>query len=196
MKLFRLLAVLFFALQIFSAQPKNILFVGDSYLYYNNSVHNYVEPMLREFYGSEIETKLSAIGGSKLYHHNIDHLLNPENLNLNQQIDVLIMQGGSTEVISATNQKKFVQTVKEYSAKAQKLGVKTALYMTMRLQKLIADSNQISSERLPKLIMQQEKKATQLLFQWVWPMKLRTRKEEILSFIMLMERTQANLEHT
>ena len=130
MKLLRLLAVLFFALQIFSAEPKNILFVGNSYLYYNNSVHNYVEPMLREFYGSEIETKLSAIGGSKLYHHNIDHLLNPENLNLDQQIDVLIMQGGSTEVISATNQKKFVQTVKEYSTKAQKLGVKTALYMT------------------------------------------------------------------
>ena len=130
MKLLRLLTVLFFALQIFSAQPKNILFVGNSYLYYNNSVHNYVEPMMREFYGSDIETKLSAIGGSKLYHHNIDHLLNPINLNLNQQIDLLIMQGGSTEVISITNQKKFIQTAKEYSAKAQKLGVKTALYMT------------------------------------------------------------------
>ena len=107
MKFIKLLLLLFLALQIHSEQPKNILFVGNSYLYYNNSVHNYVEPMLREHYGSEIETKLSAIGGSKLHHHNIDHLLNPKNLNLDQQIDLLIMQGGSTEVISAKDQKNF-----------------------------------------------------------------------------------------
>ena len=130
MKLLRLLAVLFFALQIFSAQPKNILFVGNSYLYYNNSVHNYVEFMLREFYGSEIETKLSAIGGSRLHHHNIDHLLEPANLNLDQQIDLLIMQGGSTEVIAKKDQDKFIKSAEEFSAKAQAKGVKTALYMT------------------------------------------------------------------
>ncbi|GIR17496.1 MAG: hypothetical protein CM15mP31_2440 [Gammaproteobacteria bacterium] len=130
MKFFRLLLLLFLALQTQSEQLKNILFVGNSYLYYNNSVHNYVEPMLREHHGSEIETKLSAIGGSKLHHHNIDHLLNPKNLNLDQQIDLLIMQGGSTEVVSEKDQEKFIQTVQQYSAKAQKLGVKTALYMT------------------------------------------------------------------
>ena len=130
MKFFKLFLLLFLALQINSEQPKNILFVGNSYLYYNNSVHNYVEPMLREHYGSEIETKLSAIGGSKLHHHNIDHLLNPKNLNLDQQIDLLIMQGGSTEVISAKDQKNFIQTAKRYGTKAQNVGVKTALYMT------------------------------------------------------------------
>ena len=62
MKFFKLFLLLFLALQINSEQPKNILFVGNSYLYYNNSVHNYVEPMLKEHYGSEVETKLSAIG--------------------------------------------------------------------------------------------------------------------------------------
>ena len=130
MKFFKLFLLLFLALEINSEQPKNILFVGNSYLYYNNSVHNYVEPMLKEYYGSEIETKLSAIGGSKLHHHNIDHLLNPKNLNLDQQIDLLIMQGGSTEVISAKDQKNFIQTAKRYGTKAQNVGVKTALYMT------------------------------------------------------------------
>ena len=108
-------------LQIHSEQLKNILFVGNSYLYYNNSVHNYVEPMLREHYGSEIETKLSAIGGSKLHHHNIDHLLNPKNLNLDQQIDLLIMQGGSTEVISAKDQKNFIKLLRDMAQKHKTL---------------------------------------------------------------------------
>ena len=68
MKFFKLFLLLFLVLQIHSEQLKNILFVGNSYLYYNNSVHNYVEPMLKEHYGSEVETKLSAIGGLSLIH--------------------------------------------------------------------------------------------------------------------------------
>jgi len=54
----------------------------------------------------DIETKLSAIGGSRLQHHNIDHLLDFNNLNLDQQIDLLIMQGGSAEVTTKENQNK------------------------------------------------------------------------------------------
>ena len=130
MKFNKLLLTFILIFQIYAEQPKNILFVGNSYLYYNNSVHNYVEFMLREYYGTEIETKLSAIGGSKLHHHNIDHLLKPDNLNLDQQIDLLIMQGGSTEVIAKKDQDKFIKSVNEFSAKAQAKGVKTALYMT------------------------------------------------------------------
>ena len=130
MKFKKLLITLILTFQIYAEPPKNILFVGNSYLYYNNSVHNYVEFMLREFYGTEIETKLSAIGGSRLHHHNIDHLLEPNNLNLDQQIDLLIMQGGSTEVITKKDQDKFIKTAKEFSAKAQAKEVKTALYMT------------------------------------------------------------------
>ena len=82
MKLIRIVLLCIFACSINAEQPKNILFVGNSYLYYNNSVHNYVEFMLREHYDSDIETKLSAIGGSRLHHHNIDHLLDFKNLNL------------------------------------------------------------------------------------------------------------------
>ena len=81
MKLIRIVLLCIFACCINAEQPKNILFVGNSYLYYNNSVHNYVEFMLREHYDSDIETKLSAIGGSRLHHHNIDHLLDFKNLN-------------------------------------------------------------------------------------------------------------------
>ena len=84
MRTIKFILLFFVTLSLTAEQPKNILFVGNSYLYYNNSVHNYVELMLREHYGTDIETKLSAIGGSRLHHHNIDHLLDFNNLNLDQ----------------------------------------------------------------------------------------------------------------
>jgi hypothetical protein len=130
MKIIKIALVFFLAWSINAEQPKNILFVGNSYLYYNNSVHNYVEFMLREHYASDIDTKLSAIGGSRLHHHNIDHLLNFENLNLDQQIDLLIMQGGSAQVTTKKNQDELIDTAKNYAKKAQNLGINTALYMT------------------------------------------------------------------
>ncbi len=130
MKSLRFLLIFLFSFQLISEQPRNILFVGNSYLYYNNSVHNYVEFMLREFYESDVDTKLAAIGGSRLHHHNIDHLLDFKNLNLDQQIDILIMQGGSAQVTTEENQIEFIQTAKSYAKKAQDLGITTALYMT------------------------------------------------------------------
>ena len=63
--------------------------------------------MLIEFYGDEeITTKSATIGGSRLHNHNIDHLLEPKNLQLDQQIDLLIMQGGSGEVLTKKSRKK------------------------------------------------------------------------------------------
>ena len=91
--------------------PSRILFVGNSYLYYNDSIHNHVEKMLIEFYGDdEITTKSATIGGSRLHNHNIDHLLEPKNLQLDQQIDLLIMQGGSGEVLTKKSRKNFEDT--------------------------------------------------------------------------------------
>ena len=87
MKVIKTALLLFLAWSINAEQPKNILLVGNSYLYYNNSVHNYVEFMLREYYASDIDTKLSAIGGSRLHPHNNAHLKDNTNLKLDQQIE-------------------------------------------------------------------------------------------------------------
>ena len=126
-----ILILLFFSDVAITEEIKKILFVGNSYLYYNDSVHNYTERLLIEYYeDEEIVTKSATIGGSKLRNHNIDHLLNYKNLQLDEQIDLLIMQGGSYEVISEKSRAKFAETATEYSTKAQRLGIKTALYMT------------------------------------------------------------------
>ena len=115
----------------FCEYPKSILFIGNSYLYYNDSMHNHVEELMEDFYeGEEIVTKSATIGGSRLENHNIDHLLKPKNLQRKEQVDMVIMQGGSGEVIDEVSRKKFIKTAVKYSKKARKKGVKPALFMT------------------------------------------------------------------
>jgi len=129
--IFFLSVVVFSSALIADNYPKKILFIGNSYLYYNDSIHNHVKRMLIEHYGdSEIITKSATIGGSRLHNHNIEHLLNPKNLQLTEQVDLLIMQGGSGEVMTSKSRKIFSNTAKSFSDKAQAQGIKTALYMT------------------------------------------------------------------
>ena len=131
MKFLKVFLIILLSNLLLAEYPKRILFVGNSYLYYNDSVHNHVERMLIEHYEDQnIITKSATIGGSRLHNHNIDHLLDYNNLQLDRQIDLLIMQGGSKEVTTLELRSKFSKTAIDYSRKAQKLGIKTALYMT------------------------------------------------------------------
>ena len=55
--------------------PERVLYIGNSYLYYNDSLHNHVRRMLEELYSKEIDTgnyKSVTISGSRSWHHNID----------------------------------------------------------------------------------------------------------------------------
>ena len=127
----RLLLFLLSAFCLFTNASEKIIFVGNSYLYYNDSVHNHVEDLLREHFQDEsIDTKLTAIGGSKLQQHNIDQILNHKNFNLDKPADKIIFQGGSSEVITAKSRENFRLTAKNYSEKAQAMGIDTYLYMT------------------------------------------------------------------
>ena len=58
--------------------PERVLYIGNSYLYYNDSLHNHVRRMLEEEYLKEIDTtnyKMVTISGSRLPHHNIEYLI-------------------------------------------------------------------------------------------------------------------------
>ena len=37
-------------------KPEKLLYIGNSYLYYNDSLHNHVRRMLEELYSKEIDT--------------------------------------------------------------------------------------------------------------------------------------------
>ncbi|MFL2721733.1 MAG: DUF4886 domain-containing protein [Gammaproteobacteria bacterium] len=112
---------------------KNILFVGNSYLYYNDSLHNHVKRMAIERFPSYEEKfiyKSSTIGGARSWHHNFKHLLEPTNIGVNEPFDLLILQGGSAEPLSKNSRIIFKNTVKEVNEIAKEYGTKLALYMT------------------------------------------------------------------
>ena len=83
--------------------PERVLYIGNSYLYYNDSLHNHVRRMLEESYGREVDTgnyKLVTISGSRISHHNIDHSLDHKNLGAEKPFELVILQGGSGETNS------------------------------------------------------------------------------------------------
>lgn len=113
--------------------PKRILFVGNSYLYYNDSLHNHVRRIaIAADPASEksLQYKSATIGGAPLAHHNIQHLIEPGHLGMKQPFDVVILQGASTDALSDARRASFREKVIEFNTEIMKRGAKTALYMT------------------------------------------------------------------
>lgn len=113
--------------------PKKILFVGNSYLYYNDSLHNHLRRMV-DAGGiapeKALQYKIVTIGGAPLAHHDVASYLAPGKLGMKEPYDVVILQGNSGAVLSDARRKSFHDKVTEFSADIAKAGAKTALYMT------------------------------------------------------------------
>lgn len=119
--------------QLATPIPKAILFVGNSYFYYNDSVHNHVSRMAVAaglFSASELTYKSATIGGAALRDHNIDHLLVPENLRVAQPFELVIMAGQSNAALTPERRLLFAETARDYAAKVRAAGGGPVLYMT------------------------------------------------------------------
>ena len=112
--------------------PERVLYIGNSYLYYNDSLHNHVRRMLDEVYESEIDKtnyKSVTISGSRSWHHDIDHSLNYKNLGLKKPFQLVIFQGGSGETNTVNERNIFSDEVSKIVKKIQYAGAEAALYM-------------------------------------------------------------------
>ena len=111
-----------------------VLFIGNSYLYYNDSLHNHVKRMASERFSNmtvrDFQYKSATIGGARLQHHDIDWLLSPGKIGVTRPFQAVIMQGGSFEPLKADTRKVFVETAKDYAEKVRAIGGKPFLYMT------------------------------------------------------------------
>lgn len=113
--------------------PKRVLFVGNSYMYYNDSLHNHVRRLALAAdpaVAKAFQYKSATIGGAPLAHHNMDHLTTPGNLGIKEPFELVIMQGNSTDALSEGNRKKFHDKAVEFNKIIIDRGGKTALYMT------------------------------------------------------------------
>jgi len=111
-----------------------VLFIGNSYLYYNDSLHNHVKRMVAERYPAlksrDIEYKSVTIVGARLKHHNIDWLLAPGQIGVDEPFQAVVMQGGSFEPLTSETREVFIETATAFSEKARLVGAKPLLYMT------------------------------------------------------------------
>lgn len=119
--------------QLDNPAPKRVLFVGNSYLYYNDSMHNHVKRIAEEngpYKAGDYEYKSATIGGARLSHHNINSLLEPGRLGIEEPFDLVILQGGSSEPLTEENRQAFAEKAVELNEKIRDTGAEVALYMT------------------------------------------------------------------
>ena len=116
-----------------NAAPQRVLFVGNSYMYYNDSLHNHVRRIAEEIgpHGQgEYRFKSATIGGARLSHHPVESLLEPGRLGIDEPFELVILQGGSAEVLTEESRAQFRETAIELNKKIRATGAEVALYMT------------------------------------------------------------------
>ena len=116
-----------------NANPERVLFVGNSYYYYNNSLHNHVSNLVKASdaaLGARLQFKSSTIGGAALNHHNMMHLTEHGRIGVAQAFQWVVMQGGSGEPLSARRREIFRQTARANAEMIKARGGQVALYMT------------------------------------------------------------------
>ena len=111
--------------------PERVLFVGNSYIYYNNSLHNHVADLVRAAdpeLGTRLRFKSSTIGGSALHHHNVAHLTEVGRIGVPQAFEWVVLQGGSGEPLSRTRRQTFLTVAKVYADLIKARGGQVALF--------------------------------------------------------------------
>jgi hypothetical protein len=116
------------------AVPRRVLFVGNSYLYYGDGMHNHVR-RLANAADSKLQIqpatyKSATISGSVLRDHNIRAYLEPGRLRVNEPFEIVVLQGGSAEASATPGRAEFEATVIDFDKEIRRTGARTALYMT------------------------------------------------------------------
>jgi len=111
--------------------PKRVLFVGNSYFYYGDSLHNHVSRLVTAGDPSvKLQYKSATIGGAALAHHNIDHLTEPGRIGVKEPFELVILQDGSAAPLSPARRTQMIEKVREFGEIIRKRGGQVALYMT------------------------------------------------------------------
>ncbi len=112
--------------------PTRVLFVGNSYFYYNDSLHNHVRRMVdaaQPGFLKKAQFKSATIGGADLDHHPIEHLTTPGKIGVKEPFQLVILQGNSGEPLTDKGHASLLKTIVAFDRVIKERGGKTALYM-------------------------------------------------------------------
>lgn len=111
------------------AEPRNVLFVGNSFTYYNNSLHNHYRELLqsaRPGVASEGRGRILTISGGRLPEHRAGLM----SLLASERWDVVVLQGHSRGPISDATDDAFREAATEYAALIRAAGAEPVFFMT------------------------------------------------------------------
>ena len=114
-------------------EPETILFIGNSYLYYNDSLHNHFKRMVEEYkndFDGGASVKSSTNGGSRLKHHDVERLIQPKAISAIEKFELVILQRGSSESLNEANRMEFSYFAKKHIDAIKMNDSDAALYMT------------------------------------------------------------------
>ena len=114
-------------------KPTRVLFIGNSYLYYGDAVYNHVQRLAVAaglVTQEELQYKAATIGGAALEHHNIEYLTKPGQIGVKEPFQLVVLQGGSAEPLSAARRERFRKSAVEAGKLIAARGGKVALYLT------------------------------------------------------------------
>ncbi len=110
--------------------PEQVLFVGNSYFYYNDSLHNHTGRIAEEGTGLDVSYRSITISGGSLDMHPFEHYLTPGAVGYDEPFDVVILQGHSAAANSESRTARFRDAVIAADALIDETGAQTVLYMT------------------------------------------------------------------
>lgn len=131
--------------------PQRVLFVGNSYFYYNNSLHNHVRGFVEagpKNKDQKLSYKSATIGGATLDHQPIEWLTEPGRIGVKEAFEVVILAGNSADALSDGSRQNFADTVRRFDQVIKSHGGKTALYMT---HAYVPPHKKVSADNITKI---------------------------------------------
>ena len=115
--------------------PKRVLFIGNSFSYYNDSLHGHLRQLVLAAdpdHGKDYLFRSSTISGAYLYQHSGDLPFELQD----RHWDLVVLQGQSREPMAADARKaeRFRQVARGFDGLIKASGAKTAFFMTWAYQ--------------------------------------------------------------
>ncbi len=108
------------------APPKDILFIGNSFTYYNNSVHNRVRNLMKAGGKEDGIIRAMTISGAKL----VEHAPAIMPIVKSEKWDVVVLQGHSLETFRKNDKKLFQRASRKFHEVIGRSGAETVFFMT------------------------------------------------------------------